>query len=199
MRALSVQGCLVVAVVLGLLGCGSASQAVKVQRPSSPFTATDAQLFPDGIDLVGDPAGLTGRWADEWATEMRDRVQRSDLVALVTVNTLRTDISPEQRTTYWLEAQVKDVLKGTFGADELSLPSSDEDTGFESVDQKRSSVLRRPLIVLAKWEQQASGEVRARWHVAPASKEVVAAVRAHLRHEAPAPSTIIERQYTSGH
>jgi hypothetical protein len=189
---------IITTIALALAGCGTASSGTKALKPSSPFTQADAQLFQDGIDLVGDPAGLSGRWAEDWATEMRDRVQRSDLVALVTVDTLRTDIGPEQRTTYWLEAQVHDVLKGNFGAEQLSLPSSERDVGFQSVDQKRASVLRRPLIVLAKWEQQSSGEVRPRWHVALASKEVVATVRAHLQRDTPAPpSTIVERSYQS--
>jgi hypothetical protein len=190
--------CIVTASLLLLLGCGSAGASGKGLRPSSPFTAADAKLFPDGIDLVGNPKGLDGRWAQDWASEMLDRVQRSDLVALVTVDTLRTDVTPEQRTTYWLDAQVKDVWKGSFDESQLSLPSSDSDVGFGSVDQRRNTVLKQSVIVLAKWEQGPNGTVRPRWQVTPASQEVIATVRAHLQQRAAgSQDRVIEREYRS--
>ena len=185
--------------LVALSGCGAAAGSSKALQPSSPFTADDAKLFQGGIDLVGQPAGLDGRWADDWAQDMRARVQRSDLVALVKVDTLRTDITPEQHTRYWLDAEVKDVWKGTFDAHQLSLPTSQDDAGFESVDQKRNTVLNQPLIVLAKWEMQPNGQVRPRWFVTLASDEVVATVRAHLHRDTPDSNRVIERHYTSSH
>jgi hypothetical protein len=165
-------------VVLTLtLGCGTAGSAAK---PSSPFTDNDTRLFESGVDMVGDPAELTGRWADEWSNEMRERVARSDFVALVTVNMVRTDISPEQHTTHWLIVGVDDVLKGGSGNRELSLASPQDALGFESVDRQRGTILRRPLLLLAKWVAEPSGEVRPAWHLAPASKQVLAVVRSNL-------------------
>jgi hypothetical protein len=176
-------------ITLILGSCGTAGTAAK---PSSPFTSGDTRLFESGVDMVGDPAGLTGRWADDWSNEMRERVARSDFVALVTVNTVRTDISPEQHTTHWLVVGVDDVLKGGAGSHELSLPSPDDALGFESVDRERGTILRRPLLLLAKWVAQPGGEVRPAWHMAPASKEVVAVVRAHLGGDSEAANTKIE-------
>jgi hypothetical protein len=165
-------------VFLGLaLGCGTASSAAK---PSSPFTDNDTRLFESGVDMVGDPAELTGRWADDWSNEMRERVARSDFVALVTVNTVRTDISPEQHTTHWLIVGVDDVLKGGSGNRELSLASPQDALGFESVDRERGTILRRPLLLLAKWVAEPSGHVRPAWHLAPASQQVLAVVRSNL-------------------
>jgi hypothetical protein len=183
--------------ILALLACGSAGSAVRPVHPSSPFTDADQQLFEDGVDMVGDPEGLTGRWADEWALEMRDRVQRSDLVALVTVNTMRTDINPQQRTTHWLLAQIGDVLKGKVDGSELALATSQSSRGFESVDQERTGILRRPLLVLGKWAETPEGEVQVHWHLALASTQVVAVVRKHLEDASSASQsqsrTIIER------
>jgi hypothetical protein len=178
-------------VLLVLPGCASGS-AGKGAHPSSPFAGNDPRLFEDGVDLVGDPDGLSGQWADDWSNEMRDRVSRSDLVALVTVNTLRTDINPEQHTTHWLVVGVDDVLKGGAGSKELSLASSQDELGFDSVDRERSTILRRPLLLLAKWVKQPNGEVRPAWHLASASQQVVAVVRSHLGGDIGAPKTIIE-------
>jgi hypothetical protein len=172
-----------------LANCGGSGSAV---RPTSAFTDQDTRLFEDGLDLVGDPDGLTGRWADDWSNEMRDRVERSDFVALVTVNTLRTDIDPEQQTTHWLLVGIDDVLKGRDKAREISLASPQAAIGFQSVDRERATILRKPLVLLAKWVAQPNGGVRPAWHLAPASREVVAAVRSHLQIEAPPPSTIVE-------
>jgi hypothetical protein len=167
----------IVFLALTLGCCGTAGSAA---RPSSPFTDNDTRLFESGVDMVGDPAELTGRWADDWSNEMRERVARSDFVALVTVNTVRTDISPEQHTTHWLIVGVDDVLKGGSGNRELSLASHQDALGFESVDRERGTILRRPLLLLAKWVAEPSGEVRPAWHLAPASKEVLAVVRSNL-------------------
>jgi hypothetical protein len=176
MRSSHYQLSLVLA-ALTLGACGTAGSAAK---PSSPFTDNDTRLFESGVDTVGDPGQLTGRWADDWTNEMRERVARSDFVALVTVNTVRTDINPEQHTTHWLVVGVDDVLKGGAGKRELSLPSPQDALGFESVDRERGTILRRPLLLLAKWVAEPGGEVRPAWHLAPASKEVLAVVRSHL-------------------
>jgi hypothetical protein len=167
----------IVLAALTLSCCGTAGSAAK---PSSPFTDNDTRLFESGVDMVGDPAELTGRWADEWSNEMRERVARSDFVALVTVNTVRTDITPEQHTTHWLVVGVNDVLKGGSNNRELSLPSPQDALGFDSVDRERGTILRRPLLLLAKWVAEPDGAVRPAWHLAPASKEVLAVVRSHL-------------------
>jgi hypothetical protein len=89
-------------------------------------------------------------------------------------------------------------LKGGAGAHELSLASADSALGFDSVDRERGTILRRPLLLLAKWVAQPSGEVRPAWHLAPASKQVIAVVRSHLDGDAPASTTIVETHRVDG-
>jgi hypothetical protein len=179
----------------GLVLCASAcasTSAGKPIRPSSAFTANDAALFEDGVDMIGDPQSLSGRWADDWSSELNDRIARSDLIALLTVNTVRTDVNPQERTTHWLLGEIDDVLKGSAGGRELSLATSEDSRGFSSVDRERGNLMHQPLLVLAKWVQDPSGEVRARWHLALASPQVVDAVRSQLHNGAswtPAAST----------
>jgi len=163
-------------------------------HPTSPFLETDAALFEDGVDLIGAPEGLTGPWADDWTNSMKDRIQRADVIALLNVNTLRSDVSPEQRTTHWLVGEVGDVFKGKYEG-ELSLSSSDGALGFDSVDREKSNILHRPLLVFAKWVREDTGNVRPRWHLALGSRDVVDAVRIQLggKPDDSGKTTIIER------
>jgi hypothetical protein len=182
-----------VTLCLAFVGCGGGGSALRVMHPSSPFLEADAPLFEDGVDMIGDPEGLSGRWADEWATSLQDRVARSDVIALMTVNTLRTDVSPEQRTTHWLVAEVGDVFKGKYEG-ELSLSSSDDAIGFDSVDREKSNVLHKQMVVFAKWVLEQDGSVRAHWHLALGSRNIVDAVRLQLGVQpASSKTTIIER------
>jgi hypothetical protein len=97
----------------------------------------------------------------------------------MTVNTLRSDVSPEQRTTHWLVAEVGDVLKGKYEG-ELALSSADDAIGFDSVDREKSNVLHKQMVVFAKWVREEDGSVRARWHLALGSRNIVDAVRMQL-------------------
>lgn len=172
-----VRGWVIGALLLVSCASGGASNA---GRPTSPFLESDGPLFEDGVDLVGDPSNLSGKWADDYANELRDRVNRSDLIALLTVNTVRSDVSPSDHTTHWLIAQVGDVFKGKFEG-ELSLASSDDALGFDSVDRERGNILKRPLVVFAKWANDPStGGVRAHWHLAAGTRDVVDAVRMQI-------------------
>jgi hypothetical protein len=182
---------LVTALVLG--SCATASGGVHgPQKPSSPFMEADKLLFEDGVDMIGEPDGLTGRWAEDWNTELRDRVQRSDLIALLTVNTLRTEVSPDQRHTHWLVAEVGDVLKGNYSG-ELGLAATETSVGFESVERERQNILHKPMVVFAKWVADDAGVVRAHWHLAPATKNIVSAVRLSLAGAPPSTVDVIER------
>lgn len=172
------------------LGCASVGGVSGAHVPSSPFMEADKLLFEDGVDLIGEPDGLSGRWAEDWATELRDRVERSDLIAILTVNTLRTEVSPDKRHTHWLVADVGDVLKGQYDG-ELGLPSMETSIGFSTVERERANILHRPMVVFAKWVADEAGVVRAHWHLAPATKNIVSAVRLSLA-GAPSETAIIE-------
>lgn len=174
-----------------LLGCASAGGVSGTHVPSSPFMEADKLLFEDGVDMIGEPDGLSGRWAEDWSTELRDRVQRSDLIAILTVNTLRTEVSPDKRSTHWLVAEVGDVLKGQYDG-ELGLATMETSIGFSTVERERADMLHKPMVVFAKWVADDAGVVRAHWHLAPATKNIVSAVRLSLAGAQPTKTSIIE-------
>lgn len=172
-------------------GCKSAGGVSGTHVPSSPFMEADKLLFEDGVDMIGEPDGLSGRWAEDWSTELRDRVQRSDLIAVLTVNTLRTEVSPDQRSTHWLVAEVGDVLKGEYNG-ELGLATMESSIGFDTVERERANILHKPMVVFAKWVADDAGVVRAHWHLAPATKNIVSAVRLALAGAEPTKTSIVE-------
>jgi hypothetical protein len=183
-----VRSWLIGTVLLASCASGGASKAI---RPTSPFLESDAPLFEDGVDLVGDPSSLSGKWAEDYAIELRDRVNRSDLIALLTVTTVRSDVSPSGHTTHWLVAQVGDVFKGKYEG-ELSLASSDDAIGFDSVDRERGNILKKPLVVFAKWTKDpTTGAVRPHWHLAAGTRDVVDAVRLQISGAPPPTQTEI--------
>lgn len=179
-----------------LAGCGGPSNTTPA-KPSSPFTATDLRLFDDGVDLVSDPDGLGGKWADDWNVDMRDRVGRSDLIALVTVNTLLSDTGPEGHLAHRLVVAVGTAMKGKPPADEINLSSPDSAVGFPTVDSNKTRLLHMRLLVLLKWYEEADGSVSSHFHLVSDADTIVSRVQAHIERETPQNRTVIERRYDS--
>ena len=181
---------------MSLSGCAGKPTTAPAQA-SSPFTETDLKLFDDGVDLVADPDGLAGRWADDWNTEMRDRVGRSDLIALVDVSTVLTDTSPEGRTTHRVVVTVEKALKGKPPTSELNLSSADGAVGFPTIDSSKGRLLHMRLLLLLKWVDEPDGSVSSHFHLASGADKVVSRVFAHIERDRPQDRTIVERHYDS--
>ena len=179
-----------------LTACGGKATTTPA-RPSSPFTEQDLKLFDDGVDLVADPDGLAGRWADDWNIEMRDRVERSDLIALLEVMTLLTDTDPEGHTTHRLVVKLDKILKGRPPSMELNLSSPDSAVGFPTIDSNKGRLLHMNLLVLLKWVEEEDGSVSSHFHLASSADKVVSRVVAHIARDKPQERTVIERTYDS--
>lgn len=178
-----------------LSGCGKPASVPA--RPTSPFTEADTKLFDDGVDLVSDPEGLAGKWADDWNLDMRERVKRSDLIALVTVQTVRSDTDPEGRTTHRLLAEIDRVIKGKQPSDELDLATADSATGYATMETNKGRLLHAQFLALIKWVAAPDGSVSSHFHLASASQNVVSRVHAHIERDRPQERTVIERRYDS--
>ncbi|MBN1653045.1 MAG: hypothetical protein JXA30_04645 [Deltaproteobacteria bacterium] len=140
---------------------------------SSEFTATHAEFFEDGIDYVANPEALEGRWLQEWQRELEKRLEYSDFIGVITVNTLRTDIDPGRRTSYRLLATVDKSLYGNAPQEGLSLVVRDGQAGYETVDGNQRRILNEKFVVFVKWYETEDDSVLAHWHLSPASKTIV--------------------------
>jgi hypothetical protein len=153
--------------VLCLAACAKGTPAPAA--PVAPLTAEQAMAFDDGVDFVATLQGLEGKWREDWDRDLQTRVGAANLVALVTVRTLRTDTNPEQQVTYRLVAQVDRELVGTPGrGDELELAVSAHELGFSSVHENIGRITDHQYVAYVK-----AGPDGASWHLSPASAEVV--------------------------
>lgn len=180
---------LFLSVVMVLCACASSNGVV---RPSTPFSAQDQKLFDDGADLLGDPDALEGKWGVDWDTEMRGRVQSSDIIAVVAVTTLRTDVDPQGHTTYRIVVEPSHVWKGKIPPDGLTLSVKEGAIGYATIDQQKQNILNTSFIAFVKWYETPEGTVDAHWHMSIATEPVVRRVRTHMEQEAPTHDTIIQ-------
>lgn len=165
--------------VLVIAACGGPQETVAVV--SSPFTSEHEAIFEDGIDLVRDPRVLEGQWLSSWEDELARRVGFADVVALVTIQTLRTDLDLERRRTYRLITHVDRVYLGERVGEEIVLTVREGEGGFGTVETNEGQLLDRQYIVFLKWAEDADGVVRARWHLSPATDQVAVRVRSALQ------------------
>lgn len=150
--------------LLLLLACGGPSAAPKT---APPLTEEQAKSFEDGIDFVASLEGIEGKWRDEWDRELQIRVGAADLIALVTVRTLRTDTDPEQKVTHRLHARIDRELVGDVG-EEIELAVRADQPGFNSVHQNLARIGDKQFVAYVR-----KGPERLHWHLSPASEEVV--------------------------
>ncbi|MBO6939568.1 MAG: hypothetical protein JJ863_31645 [Deltaproteobacteria bacterium] len=161
---------------LALVAACATTSTNATPTTGTPLTAEDRVLFDDGVDFVGDPSVLEGRWRDDWSRELDERVTNADIVSYIRVHALRTDMDLERRTTYRLLIDEVDGIVGDL-PDDLALASLEGDGGFSTIDGNENRILDQELVLFLKWEQSEPGaEVRARWHLSPHTEDVTSRV-----------------------
>lgn len=161
----------VAAIVLALLGCGSAP----VAHVSSPFTTSDATVFDQGVDFVDDPDILEGHWSEDWTRDLHHRMGSADLVETVHIVSLRVNTQPDQEPTYAIDIAPDAALYGD--ALDLDLRATTGDAGYSSIDSNQRRLLSGSFLLFVKWTQGADGSLVAKWHICPASAKITALVR----------------------
>lgn len=165
---------------LGLLvaACGGSAPPPVVV---TPFTAEHEPLFENGVDMVTEPDTLGGSWLETWEHELDRRITFSDLVALVTISTLRTDTDLDRRDTYRLVARPDRVFLGeeALGDEEEALVLSvrEGEGGYGTVQTNERRLLDAQFFAFVKWERDEAGALRPRWHLSPATDTVARRVR----------------------
>lgn len=182
---------------LGLLACGGPPE--RVFTDIEPFTAEHEPLFENGVDMVRDPEALGGSWLGTWEEELDRRIRLADVVALVTVRTLRDDIGASardygevptleeadraRRRTFRLIAHPDRVYLGEeqVAGQDLVLSVREGEGGFGTVANNERRLLDEQFIAFIKWDRdEVTGDYRARWHLSPATEAVATRVRSLL-------------------
>lgn len=186
--ARSTRALLSVVVAAALTACGGA--ATSVVKVTSPFSARDAELFDDAADYLTDPAGLQGAWAESWSRDVDDRTKGANVVAIVKVTTIVSDVDLAQHKGIRLVPEVSRPLKGTLPAD-TGLRVSEGRPGYVSVDSNRSQLMADEYVLFLKWYDTPDKTVAAHWHLAPASPPVIERIEKALGTGAPTKSHIV--------
>lgn len=179
---------------LGLLACGGPPE--RVFTDIEPFTTQHEPYFENGVDMVRDPEALGGSWLGTWEEELDRRVSLADVVALVTIRTLRDDIGASardygevptleeadqaRRRTYRLIAHPDRVWLGEeqVAEQDIVLSVREGEGGFGTVENNERRLLDEQFIAFIKWEEDdATGDYEARWHLSPATEAVATRVR----------------------
>lgn len=162
---------------MGLLfavACGGS--AVTAPTVATPLPTELEAIYENGADFVDDPEILEGRWRDDWSEELDTRVRTADIIAIVDVPTVRTDIDPEGRMTFRLNSVVDTSILGD-GAGEIALESHQGELGFSGVRSNERRIQRQPMVLFLRWAADEDGQNVARWHLSPATEGVVSRVR----------------------
>ncbi|MEM9074647.1 MAG: hypothetical protein AAGE52_39495 [Myxococcota bacterium] len=156
--------------LLVVAACGGTEAPVVT---GAPLTSAERALFEDGADFVADPEALQGQWRRDWSSELDQRVRRSDVIAYVKVQTLRTDTDLDRRTTFRLILDENRTIYGEYPT-ELVLRSKEGQPGYGTLEGNERQLLNRDFVLFLKWEL-ADGAIERtpRWHLAPASDQVI--------------------------
>lgn len=155
------------------LACGGSGGETARPRSADPLTEEERTVFEDGADFVADPTVLEGRWRENWSRDLDLRVSHADVVSLVTIHTLRTDVDLDRRTTFRLLFRTdRDILGGV--DEDVTLRAFEGDPGYSSLAGNEQRVLNQPFVLFLKWGQaEGSEEVVPHWHLSPAADGVV--------------------------
>ena len=162
-------------------GCGG--PAATALRPGRPLAPEEGPLFENGVDLVARPEQLSGRWGEDWSRELQGRAEHADVVLRLRIETVRTDIDPDGRRVLRLEGKVGQVLFGTWpeAQDTVTLRVADTEAGFGTVDGRDAQLMGTPFVAFLRLLPSPDGGVRMRWHLSPATGEVMGRLEPLLR------------------
>lgn len=162
-------------------GCGGPQEPTVTEI--EPFTERHEAVFENGVDMVRDPEALGGTWLRSWEDELDRRVSLADIVALVTIRTLREDVDLDRRQTYRLVADPSRVYLGEdqVGDEGLTLSVAEGEGGYGTVANNERRLLDAQFFAFVKWQRDPeNGELVPRWHLSPATDQVASRVRALL-------------------
>ena len=160
--------------LLLVVACGGSTAAAPPVAAALP--AELESIYENGADFVADPEILEGGWRDDWSEELDVRVRTADIIAIVNVPTLRTDIDPEGRTTFRLNSVVDASILGD-AAGEIPLESHQGELGFTGVRSNERRIQSQPMVLFLRWAAGENGVNVARWHLSPGTEPVVSRVR----------------------
>lgn len=163
-----------IASAVAVVGCGG---EFKVGRPWD--AASEASVFDDGIDLIDDPAKLSGEWAFRAREDLDARSSLADLVAVVTIASVQTTKDMDGAEARRVDTRIEKILYGQAPEKTLVLLSSSTALGH-SLIVRHEGRLSGSFIVFLRWFDLPDGTTGHHFHLSPSSEVVFAAIGARL-------------------
>jgi hypothetical protein len=175
-------------VTLLLASCGGASYSTV----GAVWDPREARFFDDGVDLIEDPHGTTGIFGFRQKDLLEGRIQLSDFVAIVTVQTVRTSSNMDGVETKHVDVTIEKRLYGDRPERTISLKSESTSTGIGTIGRHETSLTGR-FILFSRWFEKRSAsssgtsasssgtkEIAYHFHLTPASPFMLAEVKQRL-------------------
>lgn len=159
-----------------LNACGGSSDSLRV----SDFTEEHAKVFDNSVDFISDPELLEDQARQQWQATLQARSKLSDFIAVAKVSTLVSDVDLEKQTTYRLVSTIVRELFGNGRGKELTFAVKEGAEGYPRVEQNQQRILNQSFIAYVKWTKQEGGQIGQRWHLSPASDNVMSRLNAVL-------------------
>ena len=136
---------LTIVTMLGLTYCAGTQMKL-----GDPWDPKEAPFFDDGIDLIKDLSTLSGEWAYRQKNWLEGRIQLSDFVAVVEVQSVQTKTDVEGREVKRIDVAVVEGLYGEMPSSVISLESQENAPGHELILRYERHLLGK-FILFSRW------------------------------------------------
>jgi hypothetical protein len=166
---------IVIAFSLTVVGCGAGFVAGK------PWNAEiEGSVFDDGVDLVDDPAKLSGEWEASARRALEVRSSVADLTAVVKITSIQTTKNVDGQEARRITVEIAETLYGKAPDPSIALESAASALG-NSLITRHESRLTGSFIAFVRWFDREDGSIGSHFHFSPSSPAVSKIVRGQIQ------------------
>ncbi len=168
------RGAIAIAVSFGVFGCGGGFATGR------PWNAeAEASVFDDGVDLVDDPAKLSGEWETAAQMALQHRASSADMTAIVDISSIQTTKDVDGTEARRISVDLVELLYGATPEKTITFESAATALG-NSLIVRHEQRLDGAFIVFVRWFDRPDGTVGSHFHFSPSSPADQALVRAEI-------------------
>jgi hypothetical protein len=139
----------------------------------------EATIFDDGVDLVDDPAKLSGEFEDGARRALEIRAATADLTALVEVTSIQTTKDVDGTEARRIGAELTEILYGKAPDPSIAFESAATALGNQLITRHERR-LAGPFVIFVRWFDRPDGSLGSHFHLSPSSPAVMELVRGRI-------------------
>ena len=173
---------LIIAIIAGLGFTYCAGTQINIGDPWDP---KESPFFDDGVDLIKDLSTLSGEWAYRQKNWLEGRIQLSDFVAMVEIQSVQTKTDVEGKEVKRIEVAVVEILYGETPSSVISLESQENAPGHELILRYERHLLGK-FILFSRWFKikdpiDPNKNIGHHFHLSLASKPILDEVKSRIQ------------------